>query len=1066
MSTAVNAKKLLPTIRQTFTPLSSDVFVVEQLNVVQSPNDSIPAFGTPHDTMSKLQSWPNHKFCHQTQPDEEGNYTRWYVADQPTQQNYNWSISDAPDWKTITQEFVFPRASFTYPASDPATAYPPPSNSVIDTTGYAITSTEETRIGQEQLDSLYVAVKVTREKLTDTQTRYYTDLDTNRVQTEVTQKSLVGATGTAVDSSGRYTEVQPQNTITSLLITRSAQGLAGNAVNGVANRTIYYRDNYPWPPVLNYINIQPISSNPGDIYAPATSFSWQPVWLENAFNGPTNFTLLERWTLLKPVFGGDSDWTYGTTWATATSYTVGQQVNYQGQTYRCLVNNTSTVFATDLAAGKWRISNPNVPQETPMLPQPIVFQGADLRIVIGPCLHEDIRIWDTQFNGYYPQTTPSRWPSTILSRVTVAPDQGGWLTRMFYTDAPNTNGVATGITLRQTAATSSTFTLTWAIESSVPAGTIKLDVATDPSFTSGFLTGYQNLTVTGTSIQVVDVVVRGQVYYARIRRGGVTSNICICLADPSPELSVSQGGQTILSGGTVALGSAEVDSSISTTLSLNSIGLEALQNFDALITPSTDSGMFTVGAMPTTLAPASSFDFTVQFSPTSLGNKTATLSIASNDSASPYVLTLTGTGVAPEIQVEQPVGTPLTDNVSTVNFGTVTTGSADLTFRLRNVGNTTLRNIAGTITGTNSEDYTFSTPITITELAASDFVNFVITFDPVVNSSSTDTRTAVLSIASNDADENPFTVNLTGVSQSPTAPGAVDLTYDPNANGVVRAIAIQPDGKAVIGGDFTQVQATARAAVARLNDDGTLEAFNPGANDSVRAIAVQDDGYIVLGGLFTEVDLTPRNYIARVDSTGAIDAAFDPNADGNVYAIAVQEDGKLIVGGEFLNIGGGAKAYLARLNTDGTLDGTFTSEIGTVANPGPVYGIQILTDGRVAVVGDWFDVAPTPTPTPTPPPPTPSPSPPPPTPSPSPPPPSPSPSPPPSPSPSPPPSPSPSPPPSPSPSPPPPSPSPSPPPPTPSPSPSPPPPSPSPSPPPPTPSPSPPPPSPSPSPPP
>lgn len=1063
MSTAVTAKKLLPTLRQTFTPLSSDVFVVEQLNVVQSPNESIPAFGTPHNTMSKLQSWPDHKFCHQTQPDEEGNYARWYVADQPTQQNYNWSISDAPDWKTITQEFVFPRASFTYPAASPSTTYPPPPGSVIDTTGYAITSTEEVRIGQEQLDSLYVTVRVTREKLTDTQTRYYTDLDTNRVQTEVTQKSLVGATGTAVDSSGRYTEVQPQNTITSLLITRSAQGLAGNAVNGVANRTIYYRDNYPWPPVLNYINIQPISSNPGDIYAPATSFSWQPIWLENAFNGPTNFTLLERWTLLKPVFGGDSDWTYGTTWATATSYTVGQQVNYQGQSYRCLVSNTSTTFAADLAAGKWRISNPDVPQETPMLPQPIVFQGADLHIVIGPCLHEDIRIWDTQFNGYYAATTPARWPSTILSRVTVAPDQGGWLTRMFYTDAPSTTGVVTGITLRQTAATSTTFTLTWTIQSTVPAGTIKLDVATDPSFSGGFLTGYQNLTVTGTSLQVIGAV-RGQVYYARVSRGGVTSNICICLADPAPELSVSQGGQTILSGGTVDIGSAEVDGSISTTLSLNSIGLEALQNFTTTLS-GTDASMFTVGAMPTTLAPSSSFDFAVQFSPTSLGNKTATLSIASNDSASPYVLTLTGVGVAPEIQVEQPVGTPLTDNVSTVSFGTVTTGSSSLTFRLRNVGNTTLRNIAGTITGSNAEDYTFSTPITITELAAGDFVNFVITFDPVVNSSSTDTRTAELSIASNDSNENPFTVSLTGVSQNPTAPGSVDLTYNPNSSGPVRAIAVQPDGKAVVGGQFTTIASASRNGIARLNTNGTADSFDPDTDGHVHCVAIQDDGYVVLGGNFTMVGGVARAYIARVDSTGALDMAFDPAADGDVNALAIQDDGKIIVGGEFLNIGGGAKPYLARLNTDGTLDGTFTSEIGTVANPGPVYGIQILSDGRIAVVGDWFDIAPTPTPTPTPPPPTPSPSPPPPTPSPSPPPPSPSPSPPPSPSPSPPPSPSPSPPPSPSPSPPP-TPSPSPPPPTPSPSPSPPPPSPSPSPPPPTPSPSPPPPSPSPSPPP
>ena len=85
MAPANSASKLLPSLRVPFTPLATDVFVVESFNVVQSPNDSIPVYGTPHDTISKLKSWPNHKFCHQTQADEQGNYQRWYVADQGSQ---------------------------------------------------------------------------------------------------------------------------------------------------------------------------------------------------------------------------------------------------------------------------------------------------------------------------------------------------------------------------------------------------------------------------------------------------------------------------------------------------------------------------------------------------------------------------------------------------------------------------------------------------------------------------------------------------------------------------------------------------------------------------------------------------------------------------------------------------------------------------------------------------------------------------------------------------------------------------------------------------------------------
>ena len=225
MSDAISAKKLLPTQRVPFTPSSSDVFVVEQHNVVQSPNDSIPAYGTAHDTISKLKPWPNHSFCLQTEPDDQGNYQRVYVADQGTQQDYNWEITDAPDWPTIVQTFIVPRATYVYPDPTPTTTYPPPPNTNTVITGYSITNTEQVRIGEPRLDSLYVAVRVTREKVSLTQTRSYIDLDTNTPQTEVTQKVAAGTSSSAVNASGNYTDVTPQNAFWSLSSTKKAQGL-------------------------------------------------------------------------------------------------------------------------------------------------------------------------------------------------------------------------------------------------------------------------------------------------------------------------------------------------------------------------------------------------------------------------------------------------------------------------------------------------------------------------------------------------------------------------------------------------------------------------------------------------------------------------------------------------------------------------------------------------------------------------------------------------------------------------------------------------------------------------
>src|SRR5438477_418845 len=98
--------------------------------------------------------------------------------------------------------------------------------------------------------------------------------------------------------------------------------------------------------------------------------------------------------------------------------------------------------------------------------------------------------------------------------------------------------------------------------------------------------------------------------------------------------------------------------------------------------------------------------------------------------------------------------------------------------------------------------------------------------------------------------------------------------FDPNANGVVFVVVVQPDGKILIGGDFTTLSPNGGAAVtrnriARLNPDGTLDAFNPNANGTVYSIAVQADGKILASGGFSSIGGQPRNRIARLSNDTA-----------------------------------------------------------------------------------------------------------------------------------------------------------------------------------------------------
>ena len=157
--------------------------------------------------------------------------------------------------------------------------------------------------------------------------------------------------------------------------------------------------------------------------------------------------------------------------------------------------------------------------------------------------------------------------------------------------------------------------------------------------------------------------------------------------------------------------------------------------------------------------------------------------------------------------------------------------------------------------------------------------------------------------------------------------GTPDTLFNPGglgASATVYAVAVQTDGKVIIGGDFTNYNGTAVGHVARLNANGTLDTSftGTGANASVLAVAVQLDGKILIGGAFTSVNGTVCNHIARLNSDGTLDTGFTPGvgADDLVSAIALQADTRIVLGGQFMHCTGVNRSRITRLNPDGTLD--------------------------------------------------------------------------------------------------------------------------------------------------
>ena len=158
---------------------------------------------------------------------------------------------------------------------------------------------------------------------------------------------------------------------------------------------------------------------------------------------------------------------------------------------------------------------------------------------------------------------------------------------------------------------------------------------------------------------------------------------------------------------------------------------------------------------------------------------------------------------------------------------------------------------------------------------------------------------------------------------SRAAAGDVDLSFNPSlsAYAFVYAVAMQPDGKVLVGGQFTAVNGTNRNNIARLNANGSLDSsFNPGtgANGNVSSVVVQSDGKVLIGGYFTTINGTNRNRIARLNANGSLDLSFNPGtgADDVVRSIALQPDGNVLIGGDFDIVNGVARPRVARLYGD------------------------------------------------------------------------------------------------------------------------------------------------------
>lgn len=186
--------------------------------------------------------------------------------------------------------------------------------------------------------------------------------------------------------------------------------------------------------------------------------------------------------------------------------------------------------------------------------------------------------------------------------------------------------------------------------------------------------------------------------------------------------------------------------------------------------------------------------------------------------------------------------------------------------------------------------------------------------------------------------------------------GSLDTNFDPGlgADRSIWAIAVQPDGKIIIGGDFTTFDGTEINRVARLNPNGSLDlTFNPGigTNDRVRAIEIQSDGKILIGGSFTTYDNVPRNRLARLNLDGSLDTEFDPGegASNLITSIKLSTEGKIFLGGAFTFFDGKQSPRIVCLNSNGEIDNSFI----VLGGNNQINSMSLQPDNKIIIGGTF-----------------------------------------------------------------------------------------------------------------
>ncbi len=371
----------------------------------------------------------------------------------------------------------------------------------------------------------------------------------------------------------------------------------------------------------------------------------------------------------------------------------------------------------------------------------------------------------------------------------------------------------------------------------------------------------------------------------------------------APEIDVQRpAGSTVTSGGSDNAGSLPIGSASTLTYTIANLGTASLALNGG--TPVTLSALNNCAANITvqpagSVAALATTTFTVSVTPSAAGVFSFSVSISNNDSnENPYTFTVSGTAVVngPEIDIQRPVGASKasgsTDVLGSVAFGVNLT----LTYTIANTGNQTL-NLTGTPVVAISALNNCSAAVTTTPgtaVPAGINASFVVSYSV----SGVGAFGFTMTIASNDADEASYVINVSGTG------GTL-----PDISVRLQSATLADGGNANMGNSNVNSPVTLTFTItntgnAPLNLTGPLPVVTGGTNNCTAIVLAQPASLTLAAGAQTtfSIEVTAAS-LSALGFTVSI-ASDDP--DENPFNFTVNGAGStFMVGSSGNGVGGG-----------------------------------------------------------------------------------------------------------------------------------------------------------------